>query len=315
MPASNVCLEGHHKLCTGYAAKDEFCTCSCHDITHSEPLPPPPSSFDMPMPLIVREPTLYLLSYQMINEPDLDRYLADKGVEWIHDLPTGAGRDGENIAEIGGRICYGAFGTKQFRRTNASYLANILESKHGSVTEHAVWVFIVTGVSRSFSHELIRHRAGTAVSQLSQRYVDESEARYVQPPTIKEGTSAYVAWYAAIRRAHHEYKTLVDLLAQQISEDHGKTLTRVEQRKMAREAARSVLPNATETELVWTANARALRHIIELRGSSGAEPEIRRFAVKLAKIMRELAPNLFYDVETELLPNGTVGTTVEHSKV
>jgi thymidylate synthase (FAD) len=84
---------------------------------------------------------------------------------------------------------------------------------------------------------------------------------------------------------------------------------------MAKEAARSVLPNATETKMLFSANARALRWIITLRGGEGAEPEIRRLAVALARLMRDEAPNLFGDIEIVPLPDGTEGTRVGHQKV
>ena len=87
---------------------------------------------------------------------------------WETDTEIG----GEQLVEAGGRLCYVSYG--KGRKTNAEYIDNIIESKHGSVLEHAVWNFIIAGVSRSFTHELIRHRAGWGYSQLSQRYVDES---------------------------------------------------------------------------------------------------------------------------------------------
>ncbi|MXY12521.1 MAG: thymidylate synthase (FAD), partial [Chloroflexi bacterium] len=86
-------------------------------------------------------------------------------------------------------------------------------------------------------------------------------------------------------------------------------------RKMARQAARSVLPNATETKIFVTANARALRHFIELRGNEHAEPEIRRVATKVLAIMQEEAPNLFGDYQLQSLPDGTSQAVTEHRKV
>ena len=89
-----------------------------------------------------------------------------------------------DLNEVAGRTCYMSFG--KGRKSNEEYLENILSSKHGSVLEHAVWNLLITGVSRALTHELVRHRAGFGYSQLSQRYVDESEARYVVPPLYQE---------------------------------------------------------------------------------------------------------------------------------
>ena len=86
-------------------------------------------------------------------------------------------------------------------------------------------------------------------------------------------------------------------------------------RKLARQAARSVLPNATETKIFVTANARAIRHFIELRGNRHAETEIRKLAVQVLKIMQREAPNLFGDYELMPLPDGTFEATTQHRKV
>ena len=84
-----------------------------------------------------------------------------------------------------GRVCYMSF-AKPRPGGNHAYLNHILEVGHGSVLEHAVWCLVITGVSRSLTHELVRHRAGFSYSQLSQRYVDESVAEYVEPDAIGE---------------------------------------------------------------------------------------------------------------------------------
>jgi thymidylate synthase (FAD) len=207
-----------------------------------------------------------------------------------------------------------SFGSHQFRKTNKDYVGNLINQGHGSVLEHAVWDLLITGVSRSLTHELVRHRAGTGISQLSQRYVDESTADFVEPAVIAADPELHAIWLRSIERSHQAYKELVEGLSARIQAEHA-DLARVQRRKMAREAARSVLPNATETKVLFSANARALRWIITLRGSEGAEPEIRRLAVKLARVMREEAPNLFEDIEIVHLADGTEGVQVAHKKV
>ncbi|PWT78342.1 MAG: thymidylate synthase (FAD) [Chloroflexi bacterium] len=210
--------------------------------------------------------------------------------------------------------CYMSFGEKQFRKTNADYVGNLINQGHGSVLEHAVWDFLITGVSRSLTHELVRHRSGTGFSQLSQRYVDESTADFVEPPIIAQDPELHEIWQQSVQASHTAYMALVEKLSSRVQERF-QDLPKTQRRKMAREAARSVLPNATETKVLFSANARALRWIITLRGGEGAEPEIRRLAVKLARLMQQEAPNLFDDFEVVPLADGTEGVRVLHQKV
>jgi thymidylate synthase (FAD) len=199
---------------------------------------------------------------------------------------------------------------------NSAYLHNIKESGHGSVLEHAVWNLLITGVSRSLTHELIRHRAGVSPSQLSQRYVDESVAEYVEPGIVAADPDLHALWLDAIQFSHRAYCRLAEALAAKIAGDPATAaLPATDRRKAARQAARSVLPNATETKIFCTLNARAARNIIEQRGSRHAEPEIRKLASKMLDILQREAPNLFSDYERVLLPDGTVELTTPYHKV
>ena len=244
---------------------------------------------------IISEPRVYLVGRQNVHRSEVDRFLDEYGMSWETDTEVG----GEQLAEAGGRLCYLSFG--KGRKTNAEYISNIIGQKHGSVLEHAVWNFIIAGVSRSFTHELIRHRAGWGYSQLSQRYVDESMANYIEPAIIAEDEALHATWLRAVEQSHQSYLDLVEGLMERMSEMEDKT----NRRKLARQAARSVLPNATETMIFVTANARALRHFIELRGSEWAETEIRKVALAFLRIMRDEAPNLFSDYEVVRLDDGT----------
>src|SRR5262249_43829450 len=156
-----------------------------------------------------------------------------------------------------------------------------VEVGHGSVLEHAVWSFLICNVSRSFTHELIRHRH-FSYSQLSQRYVDESESAFIEPDPIAEDPELHAAWGAAVNAPRAAYDQLVQGLERRFTAVADKTL----RRKLARQAARSVLPNATETKIFVTGNARALRHFIELRGSEHADVEIRKVAVAILELMQ-----------------------------
>ncbi len=258
-----------------------------------------------PEPKIVREPEIYIVGRQTMDRGAIDRFLEDEGLTWETDTEVG----GEQLVEAGGRICYMSFG--KGRKTNREYIGNLVGMKHGSVLEHATWDFIITGVSRSFSHELVRHRAGWGYSQLSQRYVDESTANFVEPELIARDERMHALWLDAVRTAHQAYLDLVEGLMEAMPNVENKT----ERRKRVREAARSVLPNATETMIFCSANARALRHFIELRGAEGAEAEIRRVALKLLRLMQQEAPTLFGDYEIVRLEDGTEVARTAFEKV
>lgn len=253
---------------------------------------------------IVREPRVYLVGRQVVSDPEIARFLADEEVSWQTDTEVGA----ERLAEIAGRVCYMSYG--KGRKTNAEFLSHIIEVGHGSVLEHGVWSFLITGVSRSFTHELIRHRH-FSYSQLSQRYVDESESSFVEPDVIAADPELHAVWTDAVNATRAAYDRLVQGLEAKFTDVPEKTL----RRKMARQAARSVLPNATETKIFVTGNARALRHFIELRGSEHAEVEIRKVAVAILEIMRREAPNVFADYTLVPLADGTQATHTEHPKV
>jgi thymidylate synthase (FAD) len=255
---------------------------------------------------IIREPTVYVMGRQTIDEQELNRFLADHGISWQSDTEVA----GEHLVEVAGRVCYMSF-LKPRPGGNRKYIEHILEVGHGSVLEHAVWNLLFTGVSRSLTHELVRHRAGFGFSQLSQRYVDESTAEYVEPDCIANDPELHQLWLETIAESHRAYVKLTEKLLKVFAGEQDRTA----QRKAARQAARSVLPNATETKIFVTANARALRHFIELRGSRHAETEIRKLAVAVLRILQKDAPNLFGDYQLVPLPDGTFEATTPHRKV
>lgn len=256
---------------------------------------------------IIREPSVYIVGRQTIDDDQIDRFLADHGVEqWSSDTEIA----GEKLVEVAGRVCYMSF-AKPRPGGNHAYVERLLSVGHGSVLEHAVWNLIFTGVSRSFTHELIRHRAGFGYSQLSQRYVDESTADFVEPDCIADSGELHEIWRSAVEHCQEAYVKLVNGLEHQFTDVPDKTL----RRKLARQAARSVLPNATETKIFVTANARALRHFIELRANEHAETEIRMVAAKVCKLLQAEAPNLFGDYRLTDLGDGTQAAATEYRKV
>jgi len=246
-----------------------------------------------------------LVGRQTVDRAQIDRFLADHGLSWSTDSEVGA----EVLCEMAGRVCYISFG--KGRKSNAEYLGNLIEMKHGSVLEHAVWNLLICGVSRSLTHELVRHRAGFGYSQLSQRYVDESEAAFVEPACIADAPELHTVWLEAVTAAQEAYVKLVEGLSRRFADVESATL----RRKLARQAARSVLPNATETKIFVTGNARAWRHFIESRANEYAETEIRTLAIEILKVLQREAPNLFGDYRIEALPDGTFVARTEHRKV
>jgi thymidylate synthase (FAD) len=227
------------------------------------------------------------------------------GVNWI-----GESTDGERLAEFAGRLCYMSQHNPASRSTR-DYLENIKKQGHGSVLEHANYSLLLEGISRSLTHELVRHRAGFAYSQLSQRYVDESEACFVVPPAVAGDEALEGAWRAQIDSAQSTYVALVA----QLMERYGWVTDKIHRRKMAREAARGVLPNSTETKIVVTGNARAWRTMLELRSSEGAELEIRRMAIAVLRVLQQEAPGFFSDFEIYVADDRREAARISYHKV
>jgi thymidylate synthase (FAD) len=172
-------------------------------------------------------------------------------------------------------------------------------------------VLLIEGISRSCSHELVRHRAGFGYSQLSQRYVDESHAAFVLPPAMLGDPALESEWEREVTDAQAAYVRAVEALMQR----YASIADKVHRRKVAREAARSVLPNATEVKIVVSANARAWRTMLELRTSEGAELEIRRMAIACLRVLEREAPALFADFEIYLADDKHDAARVAYHKV
>ena len=207
--------------------------------------------------------------------------------------------DAQQLVEFAGRACYQSFAKPNpATARNADYINRTLHGqKHWSIAEHATATFYITGVSRALTHELIRHRH-LSYSQLSQRFVDESEANIVIPPAVTESTATVVydtedfrddldgsltealEWWA--QDALLNYEEIVEAL-------QGEGLPR----KQAREAARAVLPNMTETRIVVTGNLRAWHEVIERRTAPDADAEFQQVAGLIRDELQKLAPAIF----------------------
>ncbi len=220
------------------------------------------------------------------------------------DIPwdTDAG-GGQALAEFAGRACYESWHKPNPRTaTNAGYLRHILEVGHLSVIEHASATFYITGVSRSLTHELVRHRH-FSFSQLSQRYVPaDPDGAVVEPEVIAADPELHKLFAEATAASTAAYQRLLDGLQSRAGAGASSATLRA---KQARQAARSVLPNATETSIVVTGNYRAWRHFIAMRASEHADVEIRELAVDCLEQLQRLAPNAFGDFSVATLADGS----------
>jgi len=219
-------------------------------------------------------------------------------IEGHMSLDPDAG-DMQQLVEFAGRACYQSFHKPNpATARNADYIDRTLhEQKHWSIAEHATATFYIAGVSRALTHELIRHRH-LSYSQLSQRFVDESEANIVIPPAADRSRAEVVycvedfrnnlkgSLPAALRHwgqdAMWNYETIVSALT-----------TEGLPRKQAREAARAVLPNMIETKIVVTGNLRAWHEVIERRTAPDADAEFQEVANLIRNELQCLAPEVF----------------------
>ena len=238
-------------------------------------------------------PTLAPLGVQVIGYTHFE---PPAGVPWQTDV-----EGGEALAEFAGRACYQSWSKPNpSTATNEGYLRHILEVGHLSVLEHGSVTFYLTGVSRSLTHELIRHRH-FSYSQLSQRYVPERDAAMVEPGVIAEDPELHAMFLEASELALASYTSLLEGLEKKFADIDNATA----RRKQARQAARSVLPNATETRIVVTGNYRAMRHFVAMRASEHADVEIRELAIAMLRELKRVAPNAFADFVISRLSDGT----------
>jgi thymidylate synthase (FAD) len=251
---------------------------------------------------------------QFAPPADADLITAN-GTRWQTDADGG-----QALAEFAGRACYQAWNKPNpSTATNAGYLRHILEVGHLSVIEHANATFYITGVSRSLTHELIRHRH-FSFSQLSQRYVPAGDAAMVEPDVIAADPELHRIFAAATDASVTAYRELLDGLEARLASGGASSPTAgalaagptttpagsaTVRRKQARQAARSVLPNATETRIVVTGNYRAWRHFVTVRATEPADVEIRELAVACLRQLQHIAPNVFGDFVISTLADGT----------
>ena len=233
----------------------------------------------------------------VIAEPKIDRLELARFVEGREWKPDSSISDAELLCEIMGRLCYDSFDTSsnanltKVRSGNADYMANIISSGHLSVLEHAQVSFIFTGVSRVFTHELVRHRVGVAISQESGRYVrlNVDEVPDLVIPQVEENEKEIVLRLCKVNdtiyKAYHEINAMLSKRELNMSE-----------KKRLTSLIRRILPNGMPTKIGWSCNLRTLRHVIQLRTSPHAEAEIREVFSIVRDIAVERWPNLTKDL-------------------
>lgn len=242
------------------------------------------------------EPKVYILAATQV-EPGMVEYLRDNDIAWRPDSPN---TSAESLTEFAGRICYeswskedGTFENKNISRVregNSTYIGNILKSGHGSVLEHSTVTLLLNEVSRVCTHELVRHRAGTAVSQTSERYVRCDDIKIYIPEIIGENEAAkkvFTDITQQIEEAVHQLESIYDI----------DNIPDFSTKKILTSAFRRIAPNGKTCNIVFTANHRALRHIIELRTSIHAEIEIRVVFDQVARLMKNRFKNIYQDME------------------
>jgi thymidylate synthase (FAD) len=241
-------------------------------------------------------PSVFLIARPSLDLEGLRGYLGDVGGESWLELRLGEGEqernDGQMLVEFGGRACYRSWepglnpNVTRIRTDRREYFANILRSGHGSVLEHANYSFALRNCSRVLTHELVRHRAGSAFSQESLRYVRLTDIGFRVPPALEPVREQVLS----IVEQLEEFQVTA---AKELGIEEDGVPFHV--KKEVTSALRRLAPIGLSTDIVWTANARTLRHVIEMRTAEGAEEELRLVFDEIARVMQAEAPDLFQD--------------------
>jgi flavin-dependent thymidylate synthase len=243
------------------------------------------------------EPEVFLVARPKVDYDAMAAYLREVGGEsWLERLDRDQlGNDAQDLAEFAGKMCYRSWepglnpNVRKVRDDQDAYLQNILRQQHGSVLEHVSFTFVLHNVSRVMTHEVVRHRPGTAVSQESLRYVRLDELPFWFPEWAREDAELMKRATALLT----ELEQFQQWMAGHFGLDDDDT--KMHEKKHKTSFMRRFAPEGLATGLVWTANIRTLRHTIEARTDQGAEEEIRLVFGKIGEIMRAEAPALFGD--------------------
>jgi thymidylate synthase (FAD) len=243
------------------------------------------------------EPEVFLVARPQLDYDQIAAYLREVGGEsWLERLDRGdLDIDAQNLAEFAGRLCYRSWepglnpNVTRIRADQEPYLQNILASAHGSVLEHVSFTFVLHNVSRVFSHEIVRHRPGTAISQESLRFVRLADIPFWFPQWAQEDAELMKRATVLLEQMEQFQQWMAGHFG---LDDEG---VKFHEKKHKTSFMRRFAPDGVATGLVWTANIRTLRHTIEARTDQGAEEEIRLVFGKIGDLMRTEAPALFSD--------------------
>ena len=239
-------------------------------------------------------PKAFLIAETKVDYAAMDHALLHLGVDgWASD----GGTDADVLTEFAGKSCYMSFDknlnlnlTKVGGRPNSAYIQDgIIGNKHGSVLEHSTVTFFLTNVSRVVTHELVRHRAGTAFSQTSGRYVRSNDVDMYLPNELVGCSEAVAVYQRAVRQMEENLAELVEVTG--IEE-----MTNFDLKKRLTSAFRRIIGNGQANHLVMTANHRAWRHVIEMRTSVHAEEEIRETMGDVARQLKDKFPTIYGDM-------------------
>ena len=270
-------------------------------------------------PLLITEPSVHVIGWSEIDPVNYLNWAESIGMDpLLDDEETPVSRmldrisqsesgfdDIATLPEFAGRFCYESFAKG---RDHDAYIENVLDGGHGSVLEHANVTFALGGISRSLSHELVRHRAGTAMSQLSQRFVADklidgkNRPGFVVPAmvadAVKESAELRDRYITLAEEQLEQFRRERDFLEKYTIENMP-GLSKTMMKKRVNEAAREFLPNWVETKMVMTFNVRALRHVLVLRGGEAADLQISRLAqTMLSEVQKQGDASVLRDLVT-----------------
>ncbi len=241
-------------------------------------------------------PKVYCIAGTILNADGVDEFLKDIDQD---DYTSNAKTYADGLIEFAGRLCYrswkaydGTTGTNpnvtKVREDNTDYVQNIIGQAHGSTLEHSYITLLFHNVSRVFTHELVRHRAGMAYSQESLRYVRLDELKFWLPSAVEESDELRELYTETV-----EYLEKVQLKLNDIVQLDGEGFGF---KKEWTSRFRRLAPLGLATTILATGNLRAWRHIVNMRSSTGAEEEIRMIMDQVVPMLKDFAPAVFYDL-------------------
>jgi len=257
------------------------------------------------------EPLVIKIAETKLDDAGVRRFIEMyNATNWYDRVRPTQPNESEFLIELAGRACYKSYGVElnpnltRIREDSREYLTNVLAKGDGSILEHATVTFAILNASRVFTHEIVRHRAGTAISQESLRFVRPQDISLWIPPDLNKVAREFDEAVQEITKRYRELESQFDW----------EKMT-FEEKKRVTSALRRILPDGMATNIIWTANHRTLRWVIEMRTDPSAEVEIRKVFDQVAEICIKDYPLLYADFTKTELPDRTFQYTPKFSKV